>query len=85
MKTRRRSREEGTAATLFSTGGQDDGNENAGLSSEFTVSTGKAKKRKKDLLGQGPESVTPWYTIYTKGDPEYDLYMSTAWGFEKVP
>ena len=25
----------------------------------------------------------PWFTVFTKGDAEYDRYMSTEWGFEK--
>ena len=25
-----------------------------------------------------------WYTVFTKGDEEYDQYMATEWGFEKV-
>jgi hypothetical protein len=38
---------------------------------------------------QKKESITkkdgPWYTMYTKGDEEYDQYiMATKWGFEKV-
>lgn len=27
---------------------------------------------------------TPWYHVFTKGDEEYNRYMSTEWGFEKV-
>lgn len=26
----------------------------------------------------------PWYHKFTKGDEEYDRYMATEWGFEKV-
>ena len=25
----------------------------------------------------------PWYTVFTKSDPEYNRYMATEWGFEK--
>lgn len=25
----------------------------------------------------------PWYTVFTKSDPEYDRYMALEWGFEK--
>ena len=29
------------------------------------------------------EETVPWYTVYTKGDAEYNTYMATEWGFEK--
>ena len=25
----------------------------------------------------------PWYTVFSKSDPEYNRYMATEWGFEK--
>lgn len=25
----------------------------------------------------------PWYSVFTKSDPEYNQYMATEWGFEK--
>lgn len=31
-----------------------------------------------------PTEGKPWYFMFTKGDEEYDKYMSTEWGFEKV-
>lgn len=27
---------------------------------------------------------SPWFSIFTKGDMEYNEYMTTEWGFEKV-
>jgi len=31
-----------------------------------------------------PNNVIPWYHMFTNGDEEYDQYMATEWGFEKV-
>ena len=31
-----------------------------------------------------PNDGLPWYDMFTKGDKEYDQYMATEWGFEKV-
>ena len=31
-----------------------------------------------------PKEGTPWYHMFTKGDEEYNQYMATEWGFEKV-
>ena len=31
-----------------------------------------------------PTEGKPWYYMFTKGDEEYDKYMATEWGFEKV-
>ena len=31
-----------------------------------------------------PNDGLPWYHMFTKGDKEYDQYMATEWGFEKV-
>jgi len=46
-------------------------------SSTVTIPSSPSKK---DI----PNDNHPWYRIFTKGDEEYDRYMATEWGFEKV-
>ncbi|CAB9502111.1 DNA-3-methyladenine glycosylase [Seminavis robusta] len=43
----------------------------------------KAQKPAKAAASTSVDSEKPWYTIFTKSDPEYDEYMSREWGFEK--
>jgi hypothetical protein len=33
---------------------------------------------------EAPVEGKPWYSLFTKGDEEYDKYMATEWGIEKV-
>jgi hypothetical protein len=35
-------------------------------------------------LSANVEENPPWYRLFTKGDEEYDRYMASEWGFEKV-
>jgi hypothetical protein len=42
-----------------------------------------AKNSKKERNATCNEH-SPWYKKFTKGDEEYDTYMATEWGFEKV-
>lgn len=37
-----------------------------------------------DEIDSPPTNDGPWFHIFTKGDEEYDRYMATEWGFEKV-
>lgn len=46
------------------------------------TSTTTDKKNREESLLVPIEG--PWYRIFTKGDEEYDRYMATEWGFEKV-
>ena len=62
-----------------------------------TTSSRKKRKTKKDpsskievssLTNKESSSTStvqtsPWYSFFTKGDPEYEAYMATEWGFEK--
>mmetsp|Transcript_20293 Transcript_20293/g.57620 ORF Transcript_20293/g.57620 Transcript_20293/m.57620 type:complete len:394 (+) Transcript_20293:97-1278(+) len=62
-------------------------------SSSFPPSKTKKKTRnaKKKAETDGTEEddgntdnrSKPWYTMFTKGDKQYDRYMATEWGFEK--
>jgi len=44
--------------------------------------SGTSKKSKKSGASSD-DNVSPWYRIFTKGDEEYDEYMSKEWSFEK--
>jgi DNA-3-methyladenine glycosylase I len=45
----------------------------------------KSRKSRDQAKNQENETshAEPWFTAFTKGDDEYDAYMSTEWGFEK--
>jgi DNA-3-methyladenine glycosylase I len=45
--------------------------------------TKKQKEQSNTTTPQSSELALPWYTKFTKGDEEYNTYMSTEWGFEK--
>ena len=47
------------------------------------ASGGSATSKKQKTTPAKCESNAPWYTFFTKGDEDYDRYMSTEWGFEK--
>eukprot|EP00288_Rhodomonas_lens_P012323 CAMPEP_0177746388 /NCGR_PEP_ID=MMETSP0484_2-20121128/30835_1 /TAXON_ID=354590 /ORGANISM="Rhodomonas lens, Strain RHODO" /LENGTH=187 /DNA_ID=CAMNT_0019261119 /DNA_START=152 /DNA_END=711 /DNA_ORIENTATION=+ len=44
------------------------------------MSAGKQPEWMKEKVDAGAS--TPWYHMFTKGDPEYDKYMAEEWGFE---
>jgi hypothetical protein len=61
--------------------------------SSIAVQAKTAKKQKpnvttksttKGVQKQNNSDDGPWYRMFTKGDEEYDQYMATEWGFEKV-
>jgi DNA-3-methyladenine glycosylase I len=42
------------------------------------------KPKKLSKISKNDTTSDPWYrTMFTRGDEEYDRYMSTEWGFEK--
>jgi DNA-3-methyladenine glycosylase I len=43
-----------------------------------------AKKPSPAIVKSADQHATdlPWYTVFTKSDPEYDIYMATEWGME---
>lgn len=46
---------------------------------------GRMKKEDSDDVVDNEKATTgPWYTSFTKGDEQYERYMATEWGFEKV-
>lgn len=47
-------------------------------------STTTTKKKSTTVKENEIDPNRPWYTIFTNGDEEYDKYMATEWGFEKV-
>ena len=63
------------------------GNPTKKLKKTGSPSKSKKKTPKKDQSNlEETETAThdPWYRVFTKGDEEYDRYMATEWGFEKV-
>jgi DNA-3-methyladenine glycosylase I len=48
-----------------------------------SVSGGSSTSKKQKTTQGKDESTAPWYYFFTKGDEDYDRYMSTEWGFEK--
>lgn len=48
-----------------------------------TKKAAAAKKKSSTQSDHRSSSDLPWYTVYTKSDPQYDAYMSTEWGMEK--
>ena len=60
-----------------------------GNDKEITSAKTRRAKRLKPSLKPTEETTSvdnqlPWYRVFTKGDEEYDTYMATEWGFEKV-
>lgn len=53
---------------------------------ETTLTTKKRSKAKvsSEHVKEPMEGTKPWFYKFTKGDEEYNNYMSTEWGFEKV-
>ena len=46
-------------------------------------SVGSATSKKQKTTPAKDESTAPWFHFFTKGDEDYDRYMSMEWGFEK--
>lgn len=61
----------------------------AAVGSETSPKRGAVNRKKKTKSKVEQTNVaenginTPWYYVFTKGDAEYDQYMSMEWGFEK--
>jgi hypothetical protein len=77
---------------------QQDDNDNEDQKTPASITAPKNKKVKKTVTNSDDEDdddnnhddeddaaqQQPWYTVFTKGDEEYNHYMATEWGFEKV-
>ena len=48
-----------------------------------TPTTSSNNKKKATTPPPTTTTTQPWYTSFTKGDPLYDAYMSTEWGFSQ--
>jgi hypothetical protein len=53
-------------------------------SNKSTIKTKSFKPKNTPKKETTAKKDGPWYTMFTKGDEEYDQYMATEWGFEKV-
>jgi DNA-3-methyladenine glycosylase I len=47
------------------------------------VADGSPRQRTREKPSVEPTANQAWYHFYAKGDPEYENYMATEWGFEK--
>ena len=48
-----------------------------------SASGGSTTSKKQKTAPAKDGTSLPWYNFFTKGDEEYNRYMSTEWGFEK--
>ena len=79
--TRRRTRSQ--SADPAAAAGDDDGAATSRPKKQTKMRTKKSKQTKDETKNGNPLD-EPWYTMFTKGDEEYDAYMGREWGFEKV-
>jgi hypothetical protein len=85
--TKRRS-----SSRLFSSSNQESSSDhNTPVKKKKTAVVKKQNKKPAPKAGTAaapsddtPNEGTPWYHMFTKGDEEYNQYMATEWGFEKV-
>lgn len=52
-------------------------------SKRSSASGGSTTSKKQKTTSAKDESTAPWYHFFTKGDEDYERYMSTEWGSEK--